>query len=242
MKKLIGAIILISLAVVSARFAYMQVNNIPWLNLSQVNVQCPPEIQKQSVVSGSQLAIGQSIFKQDIETASKRLLGMPNVQAVTIKRRLPSTIDIQMETEQTILLVKAERLYGLTCGQKLVEIDQPDDIPLVTGIEGDYSTQMVLNSGYYYADQIKLCYAIRIYGALRAISPSLSERLSEIHFIDINKVELYFDPKGLKVIVPIRGYPQSLARLAAIDSKGLFKDTVVIDMSGGRMINRSGVL
>jgi cell division septal protein FtsQ len=241
MKKLIGAILVISLAVAAARFAYMQVNNIPWLNLSRVNVKCPPDFQKQSVVSNSQLAIGQSIFKQDLESASKRLLGMPNVQAVTIKRRLPSTIDIQIETQQTILLVKADRLYGLTCGQKMIEIDQPDDIPLVTGIEGDYSTQSVINSGYYYTDQIKLCYAIGIYNTLQTISANLADRLSEIHFVDINKVELYFDPDGSKVIVPIRGYPQSLARLAAIDGKDLFTGMVVIDMSGGRMINRSGV-
>jgi cell division septal protein FtsQ len=242
MKKLVGAIIIIGLAAVSGRLAYMQVNNIPWLNLNRVNVQCSNDIPKQSVINSSQLAIGQSIFKQNILDASNRLLAMPNVQTVTIKRRLPATIDIQMETEKTILLVKAERLYGLTEGQKMIEQDQQEIIlPLVTGIEGDYSTQSVINSAYFYSDQIKLCYAIKLYNALGKISPTLSERLSEIHFIDIEKAELYFEPNGLKVILPIRGYLQSLERLAAIDNRGLFKDTNVIDMSGGRMINRSGV-
>jgi cell division septal protein FtsQ len=241
-KKLIGAIVIIALAAVSARLAYMQVNNIPWLNLSRVNIQCSDDISKQTIIGSSQLTMGQSIFKQNIVDASNRLLAMPKVQTVTIKRRLPATIDIQMETEKTILLVKAERLYGLTEGQKLTEYDQREMIlPLVTGIEGDYSTQSVINSGFYYSDQVKLCYAIKIYNALGKISPTLSERLSEIHFIDIDKAELYFEPNGLKVILPIRGLQQSLDRLVAIDNRGFFKDTSVIDMSGGRMINRSGV-
>jgi hypothetical protein len=241
-KKLVGAIIIIILAAVSGRLAYMQVNNTPMLNLSRVNIQCPAEIQQQSVLNNSNLAIGQSIFKQDIKDASNRLLAMPNVEAVSIRRRLPSTIDIQMETEKTILLVKAERLYGLTEGQKLIESGQDDNIlPLVTGIESDYSTQSVINSASYYADQIKLCYAIEMYNALGKISPTFLDRLSEIHFVDIEKAELIFEPNGMKVIVPVRGYLQSFERLVAIDNRGLFKDTKVIDMSGGRMINRSGV-
>lgn len=242
MKKFVGAIIIIVLAVISARLAYMQVNNIPLLNLSQVNVKCPPEIEKQSVVNNSCLAVGQSIFKQDLKEASNRLLAMPNIEAVSIQRHFPSTIDIQVETEQTILTVKAERLYGLTEGHKLVEMDNNGAIlPLVTGIESDYSTQSVINSAYYYSDQIKMCYAIKLYNALSKISPSLTERLSELHFVELEKVELFFDPYGLKVIMPIRDYSHSLERLVAIDNRGLFNNTTVIDMSRGRMINKSGV-
>lgn len=242
MKKLIGAIIIIILAVISGRLAYLQVNNIPMLNLSRVNISCPPELEKQTIVNSSNLALGQSIFKQDIKNACDRLLAMPNVEAVTIRRHFPSTIDIQIETEQTILLVKAERLYGLTEGQKMVEMEQDENIlPLVTGIEGDYGTQTVINSAYYFTDQIKMCYAIELYNALSKISPSLTERLSEIHFVGLEKVELFFDPHGLKVIMPIRGYQKSLERLAAIDNRDLLKDTLVIDMSRGRMINKSGV-
>lgn len=242
MKKVVGSIIIVIFAVISARLAYMQVNNIPMLNLSQVNIKCPPEIAKQTVISSSNLAIGQSIFKQDIKNASDRLLAIPNVEAVTVERHFPSTIDIQMETEQTILLVKAERLYGLTEGQKMVELEQDDFIlPLVTGIECDYSTQSTINSAYFHNDQIKMCYAIKLFTALCTISPSLAERLSEIHFAELDKVELFFDPHGLKVIMPIRGYLQSMERLAVIDERNLFEDAYVIDMSRGRMINKSGV-
>lgn len=242
MKKIVGSIIIIIFAVISGRLAFMQVNSIPMLNLSQVNIKCPPEIAKQTVISSSNLAIGQSIFKQNIKRASDRLLAMPNVEAVTIQRHFPSTIEIQMETEQTILLLKAERLYGLTEGQKMVEMKQDEYVlPLVTGIECDYSAQSAINSAYYYTDQIKMCYAIKLFTALSKISPSLAERLSEIHFVELEKVELFFDPHGLKVIMPIRGYLQSLERLAAIDNRDLSKDALIIDMSRGRMINKSGV-
>jgi cell division septal protein FtsQ len=147
MKKVIGTIILVISAVISARIAYLEIDGIPMLNLSRINIKCPPEIEKQTIINRSNLAVGQLIFKQDIKSASDRLLAIPNVEAVTINRRLPSTIDIQLETERTILLVKAERLYGLTEGQKLVEVNQDERIlPLVTGIEGDYSGQAVINS------------------------------------------------------------------------------------------------
>ncbi|NLI15630.1 MAG: FtsQ-type POTRA domain-containing protein [candidate division Zixibacteria bacterium] len=242
MKKVIGTIILVISAVISARIAYLEIDGIPMLNLSRINIKCPPEIEKQTIINRSNLAVGQLIFKQDIKSASDRLLAIPNVEAVTINRRLPSTIDIQLETERTILLVKAERLYGLTEGQKLVEVNQDERIlPLVTGIEGDYSGQAVINSPYYYTDQIKMYYAIKFYEALSGISPSLADRLSEIHFIDSGNAELYFDPHGLKVIMPARRYQQSLERLATIDNRNLFEDALIIDMSRGRMINKSGV-
>jgi hypothetical protein len=141
-----------------------------------------------------------------------------------------------------VLLVKAESLYGLTRGQKLIKIEQPEMIlPLVTGIEGDYAGPPAKSSGYYYTDQIKLYYAFKIFDTIHAFSDSLADRLSEIHFTDNHNVELYFDPYGLKVLLPLRGYQQALSRLAIMETRGLLKESGAIDMSGGRMISRTGV-
>jgi hypothetical protein len=242
MKRFIGAIIIVGLASIAARVTYMKVNSLPLFNLNQVNINCPANLDRQEVIRNSHLTLGESIFKQDLRIASMRLLDLPKVEAISINRRLPSAIDIKIEAEEAVLLVKAECLYGLTRGQKLMKIDQPELIlPLVTGIEGDYGSASVKSSGYYYPDQIKLFYALNIYGAIRIFSDSLGDRLSEIHFADLNNAELYFDPHGLKVVLPLRGYLQALSRLSIMDSRGLLKESGVIDMSGGRMINRTGV-
>jgi hypothetical protein len=142
-------------------------------------------------------------------------------------------VEINLYPDEVILFVKIKKLYGLTRGLKLIGVTKPDTIlPVVTGISGSKKNS--------YSDKIKLCYALEIYHELRNLSDNLANRLSEIHFKRSDLVYLYFDPGGVKVIMPLRNYDKALPRLVLMDNRGILGNSGSFDMRAGKMVVKGG--
>lgn len=234
MKRLIGAILIVGLALAAGRYAFIKLSNISWFCLADVSIKCPDNIEKQQVLNTSRLKIGESIFIQDLVRAGDALLRMPGVESVMIKRKLPSSVEIELEPEEVVLFVKTNKIYGLTRALKLVDIGNPIEfLPLVTGLSDKRSQD--------YQNDIKLCYSLALFDKLQLSSKNLSVRLSEIHFLESDKVELIFDPGGVKVLLPLRNYPESLDRLATLDNTGILGNSGSFDMTAGKMVVKNGV-
>ena len=242
MKRAAGIFILVAAAIILARIAYLQVGRIPFFELTNVRVDCPDGMNKSDLITKSHLRIGECIFRQDLKRASHRLMELPGVQGVSISRQLPSTVDIVLQPDDTLLLVKADRFYGLTRSKRLVGINQVNNIlPLVTGIGGSRLDAPGGLSRMYYIDQVRLCYALMIIDKIKSLSVSLENIISEIHFTDNWAVEIYLDPNGLKVLLPLRNLDEALSRLAEMETRGILKESGSVDMSYGRMICRAGI-
>jgi cell division septal protein FtsQ len=235
MKRLIGALIIVSIAVLAGRFAYYGLNELPWFHLNEVNIKDSDYLSHDEVLKASRLNVGESIFTQDIEIAAAELLELPGVEEIEINRQLPQSINIRLTTDRIALLAKTGKICGLTRTLKL--IDNPDKdliLPIVTGLRE--------SSRLSYNDRIRLRYALNIYDDLQINSNSLAERLSEIHFVSSREMELYFNPGGLRVSMPLRNYTQCLKRMTIMDARGLLGNTGFVDMMSGRIIARSGVM
>jgi len=233
-KRLIGALLIVSLAVAGGRYSFLKLSEISWFCLWEVKIKCPDNIEQKQVLDTSRLKIGESVFAQDLIRAGHALLRMPGIESVKVKRKLPSSVEIQLEPEEVVLFVKKNKIYGLTRALKLVDIGNPKEfLPVVTGLS-DSRSQV-------YQNDIKLCYSLALYDKMRLSSKNLSGRLSEIHFLDSDKVELIFDPGGVKVLIPLRNYPESLNRLVTLDSKGILGNSGSFDMTAGKMVVKNGV-
>ncbi|MCP4583328.1 MAG: FtsQ-type POTRA domain-containing protein [candidate division Zixibacteria bacterium] len=234
MKRLIGAILIISAAVTAGRFAFIELTGLSWFCLSDVEINCPESIEKDKVLEVSKFKIGEPVFGQDFGQAADSLIKIPGIEAVSVKRRLPGSVKIDLEPEAVVLFVKKKKIYGLTRALKLVEIDRPDYyLPVVTGLSEKKT--------YRYRDNMKLCYSLALYENMESLSRNLSGRLAEIHFRDTRQVELIFDPGGVKVLLPLRNYQESLARLVLLDNKGILGNSGSFDMTAGKMVVKNGV-
>jgi cell division protein FtsQ len=82
---------------------------------------------------------GSNIFALDLDNAERRLLEDPWIRQVTITRRLPTTLQVQLsEHEAGALVVIDGRLYLVTpTGEpfKQLEDGDPFDLPVVTGVQ-----------------------------------------------------------------------------------------------------------
>ncbi|OQX92560.1 MAG: hypothetical protein B6D58_02425 [candidate division Zixibacteria bacterium 4484_95] len=243
MKKLLGAFIIVSLAVVTGRYVYLELSRLPFFNLSEVEIKCPENIDRGDVLEISGLKIGESIFYQDLNKATDSLLEIRGVQSVKIRRLLPASIRINLETDELVLFVKTDKIYGLTKSQKLLRVANPKNIlPVVTGL-GVVKSQNVRDGNIKsnmldYFDKVKLCYAIDVYEEMRMLSENLANRLSEIHFTGSDRIVLYFDPGGVKVLLPLQGRRKALSRLSVLDFNGILGNSGSFDMTGGRMVVR----
>ncbi len=234
MKRLVGALMIVSLAAGSGWFAFSQLSKLTWFRLVDVQVRCPEDIAKETVLEVSDLKLGESIFCQDFKRAGSSLLELPGIEAVRVRRKLPASIEIDLAHEKVVLFVKRKKLCGLTRSLKLVKIDRPVNIlPIVTGLSGA--------SNLHYDDKMKLCYALAIKDKLNLLSENLAGRLSEIHFCNAELVELFFDPGGVRVLLPLRNHDEALTRLSILDFEGILGNSGFFDMTAGRMITKNGV-
>jgi hypothetical protein len=246
MKRLLGAMVIVSMAIIAGRYAYLELSRLPLFRLSKVEINCPDHINKADVLRISGLEIGKSIFNQDIDKATNSLLEIAGVQAIEVKRLLPALIRIQLEADEVVLFVKGDIIYGLTQSQKLVTVmNNKNILPMVTGLNVMKSRNNLTGHPesfeLNYSDRVMLCYAIETYEGLKTLSENLADRLSEMHFAGSSRVELFFDPGGLKVVLPLRGRQKALFRLSVLDFNGILGNSGSFDMTGGRMVVKSGV-
>jgi len=233
MKRLIGVFVIVSIALASGRYAYHSLSKLTWFNLSNVEINCPDQIDAGDILKTSGLKIGESIFRQDIEFAGNTLLEIPGIEAVKVSRKLPGSVEIDMILDRIELFARTNRLYGLTRSLKLVDItDRKLVLPVITGLTG--SGKLGFN------EKMKLCYAVAIYDTLRMLSKSLADRLSEIHFCKPDEVELFFNPGGVKALINLRNYRKALYRLTVLDLKGILGNSGSFDMTAGRMVVKNG--
>ena len=240
MKRLIGAVIIVTLAIAGGRLAFMKITDLAWFRLGEIKVACPDNLEKDEVIKASMLKTGQSIFKQNLETAGAELLHLPGVEAVTVSRKLPSSMAIDLAPEETVLFVKADKIMGLTRALKLIKVETGDRIlPVVTGVSGMARSNST--------DRLKLGYALAIHDDLLSLSPNLAGRLAEIHCTKVTRggaaglIELYFDPGGVRVLISLRNYKEALQRIVVLDNAGMLGNSGYFDMTAGRMVIKGGI-
>lgn len=71
-------------------------NYAPFMRVKKINCFGNEKIETKTIVSTSQLCIGNNIFRADKKGAIERIKSLPYVKDVTIRRKLPSTLNISV--------------------------------------------------------------------------------------------------------------------------------------------------
>jgi cell division protein FtsQ len=116
------------------------VTSSPSLRISRVVVHGHRYLKPADVLSRVRMLDGENIVRADLEAARRRLLGSPWIADATIRRQLPSTIEIEVEERQPVALARLAR-GGLQLvaadGMVLGPVGQAQagfDLPIVQGL------------------------------------------------------------------------------------------------------------
>ncbi len=159
----------------AAKEAYLYLITTSDLDVRHINISGNRIVSEEALRSVLTPLLKKNILSIDLEQWKKRVLMNPWIKEVSIKRDLPSTI--QMEIEERIPVIfflwKGKTYLADNSGTPISEY-QPEypeyDFPFVTGIEAK-STQETLH---------KLHYGVNILEKIKKHKPALHELISEI--------------------------------------------------------------
>jgi cell division protein FtsQ len=176
------------------------------------------------------IARGQNVFTVDLDRARARLLADPWISEVSLARRLPGTILLQVTEREAAAIVAVSDTYLATReGEifKRLELGDPSDLPVVTGVTSDQIVQ----------DRTGIAPMIR--RALDLVSDyehaPLASRapLEEIHLDHDGSVSLVVGKDGVRIalgVPPFRKKLQEAAQvIAELDRRGAKAETIMID-------------
>jgi cell division protein FtsQ len=85
------------------------VTEAPGLRIRQIAVGGHRQLSAADVVAGAGALRGQNIVRADLDAARRRLLGSPWIAEATLRRQLPSTIEIQIVERRPVALARLAR-------------------------------------------------------------------------------------------------------------------------------------
>lgn len=85
------------------------VTEAPALRISHVTVQGTRQLARADVLSRVRALEGENIVRADLEAARRRLLGSPWIADATLRRQLPSTIEIAIDEREPVGLARLGR-------------------------------------------------------------------------------------------------------------------------------------
>lgn len=108
----------------------------PIFNISDIEVNNNNQIATETIVSLSQLQVGQNLFRFNKSKVEKEIKTNPYVESVSIKRKLPNTIEITIEERNRNYNVEFLNGYAYINNQGyILEIsEQKLDLPVIQGI------------------------------------------------------------------------------------------------------------
>ncbi len=221
-------LVVLIMAMAVGRFAYEKAIALPHFALDKIELKGNWDIAPDSVRAVSGLEEGKSIYDQNLQYAVSKLSQQPGVIECSVERGFFSTIYVEISVAEPALLINGDELYGLSREGIVLPFDKRIPIlPLVSGRR--FSSARCF-------DRLKdpdIAYAVELYDALMTASPELCNRLSEINFTSEDIMNLFFSPRGMKVVVDKRDFYDAVKRVAVLDENGILKGDKTFDFRFG---------
>jgi cell division protein FtsQ len=227
--RFVRPIVLLGVTAVIASYASARalalVTHSPALRISRIGVQGARHLTPNEVVARVPELKGQNIVRADLERARARLMRSPWIREATLRRQLPSTIEIAVVEREPIGLARLdERLYLVAADGTLLAEFGPGheeyDLPIIDGLQ-------VRSAGRLVVDDVRAALAADVVRHLRQ-TDDLGRLVSQIDVSDDEDavVLLADDPARLhlgheRFAERLRAYqelaPALRERVAAID-------------------------
>lgn len=159
----------------------------PVLQIETIEVRGNQRLPEGSVLALLKGLRGENILWSDLDAWRERLLEARWVQDATIRRSLPSTIDVQIAEREPIGLARVKgRLYLVDERGRIIDEFGPQyadiDLPIIDGLAGPGAA----DPG---ADQQRGELAARLIVATRA-KPAVARRLSQVDVSDVHNASV----------------------------------------------------
>lgn len=164
----------------------------PIFNINEIQVINNNQISTGTIISLSQLQIGQNIFKFKSSQVRKDIKSNPYVESIKVQRKFPNKIEIIIEERQKNYNVEFLNGYAYINNQGyILEIsEQKLDLPVIQGVSTEQN-QMVAGNRLNAQDLVKIETVIQIMNICK--NYELEGKVSSINIEDKENYILYLE-------------------------------------------------
>lgn len=164
----------------------------PIFNINEIQVNNNNQIATETIVSLSQLQIGQNVFRFNKDKIEKEIKTNPYIESVNIKRKLPNKIEITIEERNKNYNVEFLNGYAYINNQGyILEIsEQKLDLPVIQGVSTE-AEQIVAGNRLNAEDLEKLETVIQIMNICK--SYELEQKVSTIDITNKSDYVIYME-------------------------------------------------
>ena len=210
LKVVASAVIACALAYGSV-LAWRFITTSPTFALRAVNVNGADRATESALVKLGGITLGTNLFVLDTRAIERSISSHPWVKQVSVRRRVPSTLSIEVTEHTPVAMMSLGDLYLVNSeGEpfKRVQASEPIDLPLLTGVERE---EVVAHREESLAAVRQTIAVIDSYSQSPA---SKGHPLSEVH-VDESGVTLVTS-SGEEIRMGEGGVPEKLERLARV--------------------------
>ena len=176
-----GLTFLVVSAAVIAFFVY-----VPFFTLSEIKLDGAKYLTQEDIMKIADIYIGEPLFKLETDVVQSRLSKDLRIAEVTVRRRLPHTLEIKIKERRPLAMIQCNYGY-LDLDHDGTVLDsyktlKTMQIPMITG---------VAVRDLYIGDVIDDEIVKKILGFLHMLSAETLNRLSEIAIVEQNYIVLY---------------------------------------------------
>lgn len=130
--KFIKILLLLLIIIATIIFAFVS----PIFNINEIVVEGNKKIETETIISLSELKMGNNIFKNDKKDIVEKIKTNPYINSVVIKRKLPTTIEIDIEERSVAYQIQVidSYVYLDYQGYILEKSSQKANVPLIEGL------------------------------------------------------------------------------------------------------------
>jgi cell division protein FtsQ len=181
--------------------------------IAHIGVSGNTNVTAQTVIRQSGLRERQNIFAADISDVAAAIGGLPRVGGVTVRRKLPDEIHIEIQERSPVALVLAKDLLLVDRGRKIIGRYDPTEqtnLPVITGrgVSSLSVGEVVEVAGFEQA--------IEIIDVMAELGISESVRISEINIDHPEDLLMVAESSGATIHLGSGKYRDKLWRLAVV--------------------------
>jgi len=167
----------------------------PIFNITEIKISGNNNITSEQIISLSEIKIGENLYKINKNNVIKKIKQNAYIESVSIKRRIPSIIDIEIKERQPTYMLEYANGYAYINNQGyMLEIsDVKIDKPILIGISTEAENIKVGNR-LVEKDLIKLENVLRIMES--ATSNEIERLITKIDIYDEYNYILYMETEG----------------------------------------------
>ena len=192
--KILKYVFLLSLLVVAVICIMLS----PIFNITEIKVNGNEIVSIEKIISLSEIKIGENIYKTNKNNITNKIKQNPYIEAVSIKRRIPSILEINIKERQATYMLEYVNNYVYINNQGyMLEIaEQKIERPIIIGIITN-SENIKPGNRLVQEDLVKIEEVLKIMES--ATSNEIEKLITKIDISDKKNYTLYLETEGKTV-------------------------------------------